>query len=157
MTCAALCVIIMSLFLSLPEDPTLIDRIQAYGNVIVIHVWANLDIPEFDSGEWVSHTDRVLTLLSHNQGFHVAVYCRHAGLQHKRRQPTVQSANDPKLAHRSHWHCAYCSLFFDCLYNVMSFLSRLARHISWVTRACRSRLPASWRGSPSPRSSRRHS
>ncbi len=37
---------------SLPEDPSLIDTIESYG-IVVVHVWANLNNVQFESGEWV--------------------------------------------------------------------------------------------------------
>jgi hypothetical protein len=37
---------------SLPNDMTLIDTIESYG-IVVVHIWANLDNAQFESGEWV--------------------------------------------------------------------------------------------------------
>jgi hypothetical protein len=43
----------------MPEDPTVIPAIEAH-DIVVVLMWANLDIAQFDAGEWV----RVCNLVS---------------------------------------------------------------------------------------------
>ena len=37
---------------SLPEDMSIIAQIESYGIIVVLN-WANLDLAQFDQGEWV--------------------------------------------------------------------------------------------------------